>query len=171
MSEKLTGNSVKILTFLMAQEDKQKLWDLTPHKEKRSLNSNAYFHVLADKLRQKLHLSMAEMKNQLISDYGQVEMIEGEPLIYKSNAPEEYMKKLEYIHTKCIKITEENGKKVYFYKVFRGSSTYSVQEMQLLIDGTVQECKQQDIPTATPDEIAKMQALWGNAVERKNKND
>ena len=33
----------------------------------RSLDANAYFHVLCDKLRQKLGVSMAHMKNMLIT--------------------------------------------------------------------------------------------------------
>jgi hypothetical protein len=37
--------------------------------------------------------------------------------------------------------------------------------MAKLIDGTVQEAKQLGIETATPDELAKMKALWGESVE------
>ena len=33
--------------------------------------------------------------------------------------------------------------------------------MARLIDGTVSECKDQNIEVATPDEIARMNALWG----------
>lgn len=159
----MTGTALDIISFLMEQ-DKTKQWDIEEHKNKRhrSLDSNAYFHVLCDKLRQKLGISMARCKNHLIADYGQIMYLdEGVPLIYKTNAPEDYMMELETIHTKCVKVTEENDKSVFFYRVYRGSHTYNVKEMQELIEGTVEECKLQDIDTATPDEIAKMQALWG----------
>jgi len=160
----MTGTAEQIVIFLMGQ-DKEKKWDLTEHKDakKRSLDSNAYFHVLCDKLRQKLGMSLARCKNHLIADYGQIEYIDEEctePMIYKTNAPEDYMMELETLHTKCVKVTEENGKTVYFYRVYRGSHTYNTTEMAHLIDGTVAECKEQGIETATPDEIARMQALW-----------
>lgn len=157
--EKLTGNASDLVLYLM-QADKEQIFDLTEHKEKRSLDSNAYFHVLADKLRQRLNVSMAHIKNHLIADYGQIEYIHDEPMIYKTNAPEEYMMELEIIHTKCVKVTEENGHNVYFYRVYRGSHTYNSAEMAKLIEGTIQECKQYDIETATPEELKHMQELW-----------
>ena len=165
----MTGTALEVVSFLMEQ-DKQKLWDLEEHKNKkhRSLDSNAYFHVLCDKLRQKLGISMARCKNQLIASYGQIMYLsEGVPLIYKTNAPEDYMMELETIHTKCVKVTEENGKPVFFYRVYRGSHEYTTSEMSLLIKGTIEECVLQgDIEVATPDEIAHMQALWEAKYER-----
>jgi hypothetical protein len=161
---KITGKAKDIVTFLMRDDiDRSLVWDLEIHKEKRkrSLDSNAYFHVLCDKLRQKIGISMARCKNQLIADYGQIMYLEeGVPLIYKTNAPEEFMIELETIHTKCIKVTEEHGKPVYFYRVYRGSHEYNTAEMAQLIKGTVSSCQEQGISTATPDEIAHMQALW-----------
>ena len=175
MSEVFTGTSNDIVLFLMGKgNDPEVKWDLTLHKDKRkrSLDSNAYFHVLCDELRQKLGMSMARCKNHLIADYGQVMYLEeGVPLIYKTNAPEDYMMELETIHTKCVKVTEENGKPVFFYRVYRGSSTYITSEMSALIRGTVEECKAQGIETATPSEIAHMQALWEAKYARQNKED
>ena len=156
----MTGTAAEIIQYLFDQ-DKTKRWDIKEHREKRSLDANAYFHVLCDKLRLKLGISMARCKNHLISDYGQIQYLpDGAPMIYKTNAPEEYMAELETIHTKCIKVTEENGKEVFFYRLYRGSHEYDTKEMSQLIDGTVQECKAVGIETATPDEIARMEALW-----------
>ena len=164
----MIGTGDQIIAFLYAQEDRKKVWDLTEHRERRSLDSNAYFHVLCDKLRRKLGMSMARCKNHLIADYGQIEYIDGEPMIYKTNAPEELMIELESIHTKCVKIAEENGRDVYFYRVYRGSHTYNSEEMTQLIKGTVEECRQQDIETATPEELARMAALWERKYASKN---
>lgn len=140
--------------------DKDLVLKITQRREKRSLDSNAYFHVLADKLRQRLNVSMAYIKNHLIADYGQIEYIDEVPLIYKTTAPEEYMMEQEFIHSKCVKVTEENGHKIYFYRLYRGSHTYNTKEMAQLIDGTIQECKALGIETATPRELAEMQRLW-----------
>lgn len=125
----------------------------------RSLDANAYFHVLCDKLRLKVGISMAHMKNILITSYGQIEYIEeGQPLIYKTNAPIEYIQELEEAHMKFLKQGEDGA---YWYRVYRGSHTYTASEMNQLISGTIDEAKQMDIETMTPDEIARITRMWG----------
>lgn len=163
--EKITGKAIDIVTFLMGDNaDKNALYDLELHQEKkhRSLDSNSYFHVLVGKLAQaqKPPISKARCKNMLIADYGQEEYIDGQIVVLKSNLPPEKMCNVEYLHTSCVRISEENGKEVYFYKVYRGTHTYDSKEMAKLIDGTIQECKNVGIETATPDELARMQQLW-----------
>lgn len=124
----------------------------------RSLDANAYFHVLCDKLRLKLNISMAHMKNILITSYGQIEYIsEGQALIYKTNAPIEYIQELEEAHMKFMKQGEDGA---YWYKVYRGSHTYDSHEMHLLLEGTIAEAKEQGIETKTPDEIRRIESLW-----------
>ena len=123
----------------------------------RSLDANAYFHVLCDKLRMKLGISMAHMKNILITSYGQIEYIDDQALIYKTNAPVEYIQELEEAHMKFLKVGEDGA---YWYKVYRGSHTYDSKEMSLLLEGTIQEAKEQGIETKTPEEIRKMEMQW-----------
>jgi len=124
----------------------------------RSLDANSYFHVLCDKLRLKLNISMAHMKNVLITSYGQIEYIEeGQALIYKTNAPIEYIQELEEAHMKFMKRGEDGA---FWYKVYRGSHTYDSKEMSDLLEGTIYECQMQGIETKTPDELARLTALW-----------
>ena len=124
----------------------------------RSLDANSYFHVLCDKLRMKLGISMAHMKNILITSYGQIEYIsEGQPLIYKTNAPVEYIQELEEAHMKFLKMSDDGA---YMYKVYRGSHTYTSHEMNLLLEGTIREAADQGIETMTPDEIKRMEGIW-----------
>jgi hypothetical protein len=124
----------------------------------RSLDANAYFHVLCDKLRLKVGISMAHMKNILITSYGQIEYIsEGQALIYKTNAPVEYIQELEAAHMKFIQQGEDGA---YWYKVYRGSHTYDSAEMHKLLEGTIYEAKEQGIETSTPEEIKRMEMLW-----------
>ena len=157
----LTGDKKDMMLFLLGCETKDTIFELSEHKEKRSLNANSYFHVLCDKLRKKVGISMARMKNQLISDYGQIVYLQdGEQMIYKTNAPEEYMQELETIHSKCIKVNEEKGKMSYFYRIYRGSHTYNTEEMALLINGTVEECRQLEIETMTPAELNHLISIW-----------
>ena len=129
----------------------------------RSLDANAYFHVLCDKLRMKLGISMAHMKNILITSYGQIEYIDDQALIYKTNAPTEYIQELEEAHMKFLKVGEDGA---YWYKVYRGSHTYDSKEMSLLLEGTIQEAKEQGIETKTPEEIRKMEMQWKQYQQR-----
>ena len=127
------------------------------HKKKRSLDANAYFHVLVGKIAEKQTISKAKAKNILISRYGQVELLpDGSPLIYKTNAPVEYMIELESIHSIPVKYTVD----ATFYKIYRGSHTYDSKEMSLLIEGTVADAKEQGIDVKTPDEIRRMVSAW-----------
>jgi len=135
-------------------------WEVKEKKQRRSLDSNAYFHVLCDKLRQKMNppLSMAACKNHLITSYGQPEYDENGSMVYlKANIPTDKMQEVEYLHCQPVKSESEN---VIFYRVYRGSHTYNTAEMAQLIAGTVDECKALGIDTATPQEIARMQAAW-----------
>ena len=148
-------------------EDRKLSIKIVKYREKRSLNANAYFHVLVGKIAEAKTISKARAKNELIARYGQPELLEdGEPLIYKTNAPVEYMQELETIHSIPVKFTEENGKEVVFYKLYRGSHTYNTYEMSKLIDGTVADAKEYDIETLTPDELKRMMEQY----EKHNSN-
>lgn len=170
----LDGQTTIAFTIDETPGDLEKLKDkklsikVSEYKKKRSLDANAYFHALADKLRMKVDVipwSIARMKNHLISDYGQIMYLDdGLPLIYKTNAPPEYVRELEEPHLNLVKTDIERGREVYFYRMYRGSHTYNTAEMSRLIDGTIEECKAQGIETMTPIQIARMMEAW----ERKN---
>jgi hypothetical protein len=130
------------------------------HRERRSLDANAYFHVLVGKLADALTISKTRCKNILICRYGQPELIDGEPLVYKTNAPVTYMLEQEMIHAQCVGSKQENGKVVLFYRIYRGSHTLNTAEMSILIDGTVAECKDMGIETMPPAELARMLERW-----------
>lgn len=166
----MTGNTQQVLMWLFDM-DKDAVWDIEPHKERksRSLNANSYFHVLVQKLAQAQNppISLAKCKNMMIAAYGQPEYIDGQQAIIKSNVPQEKMQEIEYLHTALVKISEENGTECYFYRIYRGTHTYNNVEMQKLIEGVVQECKDAGIETATPAEVQKMIEVWGQKNERR----
>lgn len=136
---------------------------ITPERKKRSLDSNAYFHVLCDKLRQKLGMSMIRMKHILISEYGQLLYINDIPQEMHSEIPVDFLMEQEFydaalsLHFSFIGC-DADGLNVY--RIYRGSHTYNSAEMAMLIDGAVAECKEQGIETATPEQLARMAALW-----------
>ena len=139
-------------------------------KDIRSLDSNDYFHVLNRKLAQVLGYSEPYMKNELLGRYGQKEFLDdfGEhPATITTQLSPEKMMQNEFLHVQCFDIRVKNETTWYSYYVLRGSHTYSSEEMARLIKGTIEDCKEQGIETATPDELAKMAMLW----ERRGKHE
>lgn len=129
----------------------------TKWRNKRSLDANAYFHVLVGKIADVLTISKAKSKNVLICKYGQPFILpDGAPMIYKTNAPEEFMWEQESIHAIPVKYEE----KATFYKIYRGSHTYDTKEMSCLIDGTVADAKELGIDTISPTELQQMKERW-----------
>lgn len=111
--------------------------------KKRSKSQNAYLWELIGKLADVLRIGKEELYIQLLEEYGQ-----GDYIKIKSNVnPKNYFKYYK-------EVGKDND--CTFYKVYRGSSEYDSKEMSILIDGLIQECKEQNIETLTPEEIAKM---------------
>ena len=135
------------------------------YREKRSLSANNYSWKLTDQLAetmlfQGLKLSKDEMHAEMIFRYGQPYLDnDGNPLIW-STASEVPVTEF-YQYAKKIGESELNGKTYNHYRIYRGSHTYDTKEMSLFITGICEECKEQGIPTETPEEIAKMKSLWG----------
>ena len=119
----------------------------------RSLSANAYFHVLVDKLCKKVKVSFTACKNELITSYGVVECIDDVPLIYKTNAPPEYMREREEIHAKYIKTGDDGA---HWYRIYKPSHEYDSKEFSALLEGTINECKAQGIETLPPEELKRM---------------
>ena len=130
------------------------------HREKRSINANAYFHLLVGKIAAELNCTTTYIKNQLIADYGQMLFMDDDIVSIKTQLAPEIMQEQSHLHTKYIGCKTEGEKVLYFYHVYRGSSTYNTKEMSLLIDGTVNTAKELGIETMTPTELERVKALW-----------
>ena len=136
------------LSMYLWNLDKEKKYEIKEYKQKRSLSQNSYAWVLINELANKMRISKEEMYIQLLEDYSQCLMIPVE----KGKKPNGYFKYYKYIAT-----TNINGKEADYYKVFKGSSEFNTEEMSIFLDGIIQECKQLDIQTLTPQEIALME--------------
>lgn len=135
---------------------------IVEYRKKRSLDANAYFHVLVGKIADEMKISKPRCKNILISRYGQPELLDdGSQAVIKTNIPVSHMLEQETLHCFPCGSKVENGCELTFYKVFRGSHTYDTKEMSVLIDCTVQEAKDLGIDTVSPEEIRKMNERWG----------
>lgn len=128
------------------------------YKEKRSLNANAYFHLLVEKIAGVQKVTHTEIHNQLIADYGFMD--EEITNIILDDAID--WRRIETLHLKPTSATRmmDNGRLYRVYYVMRGSHTYNTAEMSRLIDGTVSEAKALDIETLSPIELERMKQAW-----------
>ena len=136
--------------------------DLKPHREKRSLDANAYYYVLLSKMAEKLQTSVNELHNMTLSRYGYPEIYEN-ALVTMALRADIDPNRLEGIHLKSTGHITTNSKGTDFmnYIVMRGSHTFNTLEMSHLIDGVISEAKELGIDTITPAEKERMMALWG----------
>lgn len=154
---KHTGEAVTVLSRVV--EDIAKRGnevidvDIRKHREKRSLDANAYFHTLVDKMSKALRITAEEVKQRLVCDYGS----EG---VYVRLPSEADIESFGIKYYRLIGESKGCKKPCRDYLVFKPTHEMNRAEMARLIDGTVEEAKQLDIETRTPNEIAEMMSLW-----------
>ena len=128
------------------------------HREKRSLDANAYCWVLVNKLSEKLDMPANEVYRLNIREIGVFEIV---PI--KDEAVERF--KTSWSKNGIGWICEEISKsKLDGYTnliAYYGSSVYNTKEMSKFIDLLVEECKLQGIPTDTPEQIQKYKEMRG----------
>ncbi len=145
---------------------------LKQHREKRSLDANAYYWCLLTKLARIHGWSNAEAHNRMLRDYGQYEQVEGQlivvPLPDTDQTEREVLNKMEYHLALSSKITIVKGETKRVYLLLRGSSTYNTEEMARLISGLIEECRYSGIPDSeimTPFEKRKLYEQYGIGVK------
>lgn len=131
-------------------------------RNKRSLNANAYFHLLVNKIAEKLKVSDGEIKIRLNLEYGTPATDKnGNCVIIK--LPKDVDIKQFYDYAKWIADKKEpSGIETSYYILYKQTHTLDTKEMARLIDGTINEAKELGIETITPEEKAKMMSLWKN---------
>lgn len=155
--------------------DKEKDYSVSikQFRKNRSLDANSYFHVLCRKIAEKISSSQAEVKNRMISLYGQPFLIDGklDYIIVREDKPVE---KSEYIHLQPTPQTKElNGVlyRVYVHMRHTGENEYDdgydSKEFSLLIDGTISEAKEVGLSEAeimSPREREMLKDVYGVKV-------
>ena len=143
----------KILPLIF-RLDKDTIYDvkITKHREKRSLNCNAYLWKLVTEIGNVLSKSKEEVYLQMLIDYGQSEMIS----ILSDIDVKGYFKYYKLAGSSML-----NGKLFNHYKIYKGSSEYNTKEMSILLNGVVQEARNLGIKTKEDYEIEKLIEEWG----------
>ena len=126
--------------------------ELKEHREKRSLDANAYAWVLLGKLAAKLNIPKEEVYRQIIRDVGD----NYEILPIRDEAVDKWISAWEEKGIGwCCDVLGKSKLGGYTNVIaYYGSSTYDSKQMSNFISLIVQECVEQDIETATPRELS-----------------
>lgn len=146
----MIGKAEEILKWLWEQ-DRDKVFEIKEHKEKRSLTANAYAWSLIGKIADALRTSKEETYLAMLKRYGQSDMVS----VLSSIDVSGYFKYYEPIAN-----TTLQGKDFTHYRVYKGSSEYDSKEMAVLIDGIVSEAKEMNIETLPPNEVERLKEMW-----------
>lgn len=122
------------------------------YREKRSLNANAYAWKLLTEIANVVRSSKDEVYLEMLKRYGQSEIIS----VLAHIPIGEYVKYCEEAGESKL-----NGKLFKHYKVYKGSSEFDSREMSIFLDGVVSEAKEMGIQVETPEQIARLKAIWG----------
>ena len=137
-----------------------KLYDLEvkEHRKKRSLDANAYAWVLINKIADALRITPIEIYRQAIQNVsGNYEVI---PI--KEEAVEHFKQvwQAQGLGWPCVDMGKSKLEGFRNLRAYYGSSTFSVQQMQVLIDNLVQDCRALDIEVKSDEEIASLMGAW-----------
>ena len=123
------------------------------HREKRSLDANAYAWVLITAIADELRASKDEIYFDMLKKYGQGELISVKTGIDISG----FVK-----YSEIAGYGKGNGVEFTHYRVVKGSSEDDTKGMAIFSDGIVSEAQGLGIETRTPEELAEMKSVWEN---------
>jgi hypothetical protein len=137
--------------------DKRYTVTVKEKKNKRSLDANAYFWTLCDKLAAVLHMEKTEIYKQYIKEIGGV----SDTVCVLKKAADKLCENWENkgIGFQTERMASKMPKCVNVV-LYYGSSTYDTAQMSRLISMVVQDCKEYDIETYDREEIDKMLQAW-----------
>ena len=145
----------ELMNILPKLKEKPFICEIKPFYKKRSLDANAYFHVLVDKIAKALKTSAEDIKIQMNLDYGTIAS-DDKGLKAGFKALKDIPITRYFKYAKPIGECEENGKVFVKYLIYKETHTLNSAEMATLIDGTIEEAKQLGIETLTPVELENL---------------
>ena len=129
--------------------------EIEKHREVRSLDANAYFHVLCRKLAEKVGTSEDEMKKELVHKYGAVGRAK-DGKVAGVMIPKGQDINAFYPYWRWYGETATCDQ----YLLLKQTHTMNTKEMSRLIDGTVSDCKVQGIETMSPEDLKAILGKW-----------
>lgn len=148
----MTGNPKQIINYLLEQ-DSDRLFDLSEHKQKRSLNANALLWHCLGKIANTLNTDKWEIYLQMLKRYGKYTYICVKPNVVDSV-------KKQWRECEVLGDIEINGQKAIQMLCYFGSSTYDSKEFSILLNGVISEMEEMGLATPESEEIERIMEQW-----------
>ena len=133
--------------------------EIKRHRNIRSKTANAYFHVLVNKIAQRLGESDETVKSHLITTYGALARSDdGKYIMFL--LPKDVDATAFYKYAVAFDQRMVNGSICTMWKVYKNSHMMDSGEFAHVIDGTIQEARELGIETDTPKQIEEMKRKW-----------
>ena len=125
------------------------------YRNKRSNNANSYCWAIIGKIAEKMFppMNKNEVYLEMLKRYGQ-----GTTISVQTDKLEDVCRELDYWER--IGTGNVNGKEFTHLRMWVGSSKYNTKEMSLFVSGIVEEAKEMNIETMTPDELSRLVGAW-----------
>lgn len=137
------------------------------HRERRSKNANAYFHVLVGKIAEETGRGESEIKRELVIEYG-AHARDEDGIVVGFKLPASVDVSTIYPYTRCFDEREEAGHLFKCYLVYKQTHLMDTKEMARLIDGAITEARDLGIETDTPEQLARFKEEWERAEQKYN---
>lgn len=131
-------------SFQNIEEGKEYRVKISSYNQRRSLNANAYYWQLLSKLAEVLKIGNNELHERLIKEHSNFTTVK----MLTAINPAMFFKYYDDIET----VADDEALYTY-YKIYKGSSQMDSKEMSRLIDGLIQECKEQGIEVLSDAEL------------------
>lgn len=144
----MIGNKKECINWLL--ENQSKIFEVNVYKEKRNKDQNAKYYKLLNQLSKKLKIGVEELHFEMLKNYStRFEMLV--PATTKIRGIEYYERKSKIV---------KDGREFYVYHVYTPSHELKTDEFAILLDGLIEECKNQGIDTRSPEEIKRDEVMY-----------
>ncbi len=139
--------------------DKEYVISVEKVKKRRSLNANAYFWVLCDKMAEATNVSKTDIYLSYVKNIGG----NNETVCVVEKAVDKLKQGWEHNGLGwAVDVIDSKIKGCKNVILYYGSSTYDTKQMSRLINFAVQDCKALGIETMTPQELSLLLEGWQN---------
>ena len=150
-------NTEKNVLEELVKSGKKLTCEIKPYRKKRSLDANSFMWLLCQRIAEKIGSTKDDVYLTMLERYGIFTHV-----IIKPAAVEHFMK--TWNTAKILGDVTINGQSGVQIQCYYGSSTYDSEQMRVLVDGIVSECKELGIETKSAEEIESMLGVWGNSL-------
>lgn len=150
------GKPLALINWLSTIADQDKEYQIAAYHPKRSLAANNYAWVLITRIAEAMTppQSKEAVYLEMLKRYGQSEFIS----VVSGIDIRGYFKYFEEYGKGHV-----DGREFTHYKIYKGSSEFDAREMNILLEGIIQEAKELGIETITPQEKERMLMEMGES--------